>query len=299
VNPGGYIKVHRSMLEDGWYQSLTDRQKLAWLHLLMVVNWTPSEFGCRKCGKMWDLPAGAAAKSFRTLAALAGVSEKVMRGMLEKGVAKGTVKSDTRAQCHSVYTIVNWDKYQAGEKRGHREGTEEGTERARETAQRRHVNKKGRTKKGKNEEWAVMQEPLFTSPPSTEDEPPPKAKKKPKKPAKRAPWQHLLDVYYQDREELDGKGPQLDWRAKDKAIAQALLKGPPTWTVEELAPLIRKYNRMDDDYVREAGYPWAMFPKKINKLRIGGSSSSSNSPGRGPVKGAPDRYTGPPPRKSC
>jgi len=83
----------------------------------------------------------------------------------------------------------------------------------------------------------------------------------------RTPWQQLLEVYYDDREKLDGKGPQLDWKIKDRAVAEALLKGPPTWTVAELTPLILKYNRMDDDYARDAGYPWPLFPKKINKLR--------------------------------
>jgi hypothetical protein len=271
------------------------------LTLMWDARWRDEQVFNTQTRQFETVGRGQLLISQRELSANAGVGRRVVRttlAMLEADPGDTAFLTQEPTQGKTLITIENYSKYQ-----GDDIDADPATDPAptQQPTQRRpglYYTKKGKKgKKGKNEH-PCQQEPLFTSHPGTEDDPAPKAKKKPKKPAKRAPWQRLLDVYYQDREELDGKGPQLDWGTRDKAIAQALLKGPPTWTVEELAPLIRKYNRMDDDYVRAAGYPWAMFPKKINKLRIGGGAKSASPAGRAPFKGAPDRYTGPPPRKS-
>ena len=273
-----FIFLWRSLLADGWFMALTEKQKWAWIALLLQVNYAPSEYYCRKCQREFKMPKGSTAKTYRTLASTAGVGEHVMRGLLEKAVRKGNLSVMSKEPCHVLYVVENWEKYQGSvaTRSQHRRNTVA-------TPSQEEERNKGTREEGKNQHRVISQQKaLFTSPSISGDEPSPQGKKKASKPAKRADWQRVLDVYYQDREQLDGKGPQLDWRTKDKAVAQSLLKGPPVWTVEELAPLIRKYNRMDDDYVREAGYPWAMFPKKINKLRIGRNAGPSN--GSGPFK---------------
>ena len=108
----GWIKLWRDILEDGWYMSLTDKQKLAWIHLLATVNYMPSEYGCKRCGKAFNLPAGATAKTYRTLASMAGVGEQVMRGLLKKATEKGSLRVLHRSHCHTIYVVDNWDIYQ-------------------------------------------------------------------------------------------------------------------------------------------------------------------------------------------
>ena len=97
----GYVKLYRSVREDGWFQSLTDRQKLAWIYLLLEVNWQPSEFGCSRCGEVFNLPAGSTAKSLSTLSNRMGCTIKVLRGhclkvMHQKMVAQFTLIEQTR-----------------------------------------------------------------------------------------------------------------------------------------------------------------------------------------------------------
>ena len=112
MSAAGWIKIHRGIIRDGWYQSLTDLQKLAWFNLLVTVNWQPSEFGCKNCGEIMELPAGATGKSIQTLAATFKQGAHVVRGMLDKAVRNGTVTRRVKPRCHSVYVVVNWEKYQ-------------------------------------------------------------------------------------------------------------------------------------------------------------------------------------------
>jgi|TARA_Y100000310_G_C20604686_1_gene774895 hypothetical protein len=111
----GWIMLWREILEDGWYQSLTEKQQLGWLHLLMLVNWKSSEYGCPKCGGYWQLPAGTTAKTDRTLSDEAGVGRSVMRGLLRKAIKKGCVSILEHRRCHTIYVINNWDKFQGSD----------------------------------------------------------------------------------------------------------------------------------------------------------------------------------------
>jgi len=108
----GWIRLYRRLLEDGWYLALTDAQARAWVHLLLLVNWKESEWCCHKCSTQAILPAGATAKTFRTLAQRAHVGEHVMRKLLEKALRAGKLEVLYLSGCHKVYLVVNWQKYQ-------------------------------------------------------------------------------------------------------------------------------------------------------------------------------------------
>ncbi len=107
-----FILLWRSLLRDGWFMSLTDSQKWAWIGLLLQVNFAPSEYCCYRCDKEFKLPAGATAKTYRNLAKEAQVGEQVLRTVLRKAVNKGNVTILDRARCHVLYAVENWDKYQ-------------------------------------------------------------------------------------------------------------------------------------------------------------------------------------------
>lgn len=76
-------------------------------------------------------------------------------------------------------------------------------------------------------------------------------------------------MYHEAFLEAHGKAPNIEWAKNDRSKAMALLKGPPARTVDELAPLLRRYVSMDDDWARAQGYPFAGFGSKINKLMVG------------------------------
>ncbi len=92
--------------------SLTIPQRWAWVSLLLLVNWKPSEWGCQRCGKVLALPAGATARTYRNLAAAAGVGEHIMAALLRKSLRAGRASVTDRSRCHVAYVIENWTKYQ-------------------------------------------------------------------------------------------------------------------------------------------------------------------------------------------
>ena len=282
----GYIKLWRSTLEDGWYQSLTDRQQLAWLHFLLTVNWAPSEYGCRRCGGYWHLPSGATAKSLETLAEHTGASIKVLRAMLAKAAKKGTIKILDRAQCHTIYVVVNWDKYQGGSKTGHDGFEKQGTERA----QRGHREGTERAQEEEREEGKEGKEV------------PPKPPRGPALSAASqglAKWWGDSHPWWQDHD--FGARELAAWA---KALDQILRMDKRT----ELE--IRHLGGLIFGDVRDGGgFPgWARNCRTPGKLRqkkdgatyweiisdqLSGRNRQSYQPRNGPMKGAPDTYTGP------
>jgi hypothetical protein len=110
-----WIRLYESLLDDGLWQLLPGEQAKALIGLLLQVNWQPSEFGCRQCHKIMQLPPGATARSYRTLAERARVSEGCMKRLIANLTKKGFLKNASRPRCHTVYVVKNWEKYQTAE----------------------------------------------------------------------------------------------------------------------------------------------------------------------------------------
>jgi DNA-binding transcriptional regulator YhcF (GntR family) len=144
--PGSWIKLHRSLLDDGLWQTLSDGQKVALVGLLLQVNWQETEFGCRNCHEVIKLPPGSTAKSYRALAKGAGTTPGIMHRAIQRLVDYGFISNESRTRCHTLYVVKNWEKYQADER-----DPDQSQNQSQSQAQtnRSTMNKKG--KKGKKE----------------------------------------------------------------------------------------------------------------------------------------------------
>jgi hypothetical protein len=251
----GYVKLYRSVREDGWFQSLTDRQKLAWIYLLLEVNWQPSEFGCSRCGEVFNLPAGSTAKSLSTLSNRMGCTIKVLRGLFKKGIKKGAIRAQRRAQCHCVYVIENWHKYQSDDdgraqqraQRGHREGTERALE-----------------EEGKKERSSTA--PAKKPSRKAAQELPKKGKPYTERAFKTIP-DFALCCYYEEYQQRHGQPPQVDWQGRDRVVMSKLCSGPPSRDRDQIQTLVCSYLDCKEDYLVDAGHPIALLPYRVNALQ--------------------------------
>ena len=100
----GYIKLHRKLINWGWYKD--SNTKAVFLHLLMIANYTESRY------KGVEIHPGQAVIGRKTLAAALGMSEQKIRTALNhlKSTNEITIKSTNK---FSVVTIVNWALYQS------------------------------------------------------------------------------------------------------------------------------------------------------------------------------------------
>lgn len=129
ANGPGWIKLWRSLLKDALWMAMTDSQRVALVGLLLSVNWEEKDHICPRCWKKITVGPGMTTKSIRDLSRGIGVSRKVMHGVLQKLDAIGFLrreKSENRGQCHCLYIINNWEKYQGENEGWDRRGDSEG-----------------------------------------------------------------------------------------------------------------------------------------------------------------------------
>lgn len=102
----GYIKLHRKLLDWGWYKD--PNTKAVFLHLLLTANFTESEYMGVK------IYPGQTVIGRKALAKTLGMSEQNIRTALThlKSTNEITIKVTNK---FSVVTIVGWEKYQADE----------------------------------------------------------------------------------------------------------------------------------------------------------------------------------------
>lgn len=107
--------------------------------------------------------------------------------------------------------------------------------------------------------------------------------------AYKAPWKATLDCYYEEYQHQEwnpeGVVPAVSWNGRDKSAAQALAKGR---TKEECWKLVKAFLTLDDQYLLEQGYPFALINSKLNKILVGRKApprSSSSREVRLPSKG--------------
>lgn len=102
----GYIKLHRKLLDWGWYKD--PNTKAVFLHLLLTANFTESEYMGVK------IYPGQTVIGRKALAETLGMSERNVRTALEhlKETKEITITSTNK---FSIVTVVGWELYQLGD----------------------------------------------------------------------------------------------------------------------------------------------------------------------------------------
>lgn len=99
----GFVKLHRKLLQWGWYKDHVVKD--LFLHLLLTANFEETEW------QGLTLHAGDLVTSYKSLSADLGFSEQQIRTALQK------LKTTKEITCKStnkftVITVVNWGNYQ-------------------------------------------------------------------------------------------------------------------------------------------------------------------------------------------
>lgn len=102
----GYVKLHRKMLNWGWYSDPNTFR--VFMHLLLTASYEENEFRGMK------LKAGDVVFGRKKLAQELGLSERQVRTAIEHLISTNeiTIKTTNR---FTVATIENWTKYQSHE----------------------------------------------------------------------------------------------------------------------------------------------------------------------------------------
>lgn len=110
----GYIKIHRKMLEWGWYDDVNT--KVVFLHLLLTANFKDTE---------WhgiQLKRGDVVTSISSLAETLKLSERNVRTALKHLEVTGEVTSKSHAKFR-IISIKNYNQYQDDDKQSDRQVT--------------------------------------------------------------------------------------------------------------------------------------------------------------------------------
>jgi len=109
-----YLKLHRKMLEWGWYSDINTR--ILFFHCLLKTNWKAGEW----CGIKFS--AGQFITSLQTLANETGLSVQQVRTALQHLVSTGELTSYQQGKAR-VITVNNWNEYQIDNKVDNKEVT--------------------------------------------------------------------------------------------------------------------------------------------------------------------------------
>lgn len=99
----GYIKIHRKILEWGWYKEINT--KILFIHMLLKANWRETNF------KGTTVPRGSFVSSYPHLAEECDMTINELRTALKhlKSTGEVTVRTSNK---YSVFTVNNYCKYQ-------------------------------------------------------------------------------------------------------------------------------------------------------------------------------------------
>lgn len=100
---GGFVVLHRSILNWGWY--LDGNTKNLFIHLLLTANYAPGVWKGRK------IEAGQRLTSVNKLSLELGLSNKQIRTSLKHLQETGEVACESTSQ-YTVITVKNYEKYQ-------------------------------------------------------------------------------------------------------------------------------------------------------------------------------------------
>lgn len=107
---GGYIKLFRTLQDAGFANR--PEYVATWVHVLMLATHKPRQ--TMLGGQTVQLHAGQFVSGRKALAARVGVSEKVMRTVLEFFEREGMISRDT-SNAGTVFTVCNYSVYQANQ----------------------------------------------------------------------------------------------------------------------------------------------------------------------------------------
>ena len=137
----GYIKIHRKLLEWGWYQDHVAKE--VFLHLILTANFREKEWMGRMIGR------GQTVTSYAGLAAELGFSVQQIRTAINKLKATGEITSEATNR-YTIITIENWEKYQFEKEEATSETTAEATS-DQQTDNKQTTNNQQHLKKDKND----------------------------------------------------------------------------------------------------------------------------------------------------
>ena len=103
----GHIKLHRAIVEWGWYKDLPTCK--LWLHLLLRANYK----ACAWQDK--DIPRGAFVTSYAALSTESRLSVQQVRTALDKLKRTGEITVKTNRH-YTVITVSKYDEYQSAER---------------------------------------------------------------------------------------------------------------------------------------------------------------------------------------
>lgn len=129
-----FIKLYRKFTEWEWYSDISTSR--LFLHLILTVNWTD---------KKWQgicIERGSRVASYQVLSTETGLSVKQVRTAIKKLQSTGEVAIKSTNK-YSVFTVKNYDLYQAN-------GKQEAGERQAEDKQRATTKESKEVKKEKN-----------------------------------------------------------------------------------------------------------------------------------------------------
>lgn len=107
-----YLKLHRKMLNWGWYDDINT--KVVFLHCLLKTNWLPGE---------WhgiEYKAGEFITSLETLSNETHLSISQVRTAIKHLEMTGEITSKSQGKCRLI-TVNNWDAYQGSDKEDDKE----------------------------------------------------------------------------------------------------------------------------------------------------------------------------------
>lgn len=139
----GYVKLHRSMLEWGWYTDIPTR--VLFDHLLLVVNWKPGVFLGQR------VEPGSVVTSHGKLAEGSGLTEKQVRRALSNLESTGEITIG-RAGRGQLVTLTGWAFYQSDDETGAASGQLQGRDRAETGQLQGNYQRREESKKGRNRE---------------------------------------------------------------------------------------------------------------------------------------------------
>ena len=118
---GGYISLHRQILDWGWFKNANTLQ--LFIYLLLAANFTDGVFE----GQV--IKRGQIATSLPALAKNTGLSVKEVRTALKHLIGTGEV-ADSSSNRFRVITIVKYDEYQRRADKKAGKGQAKGRQRA-------------------------------------------------------------------------------------------------------------------------------------------------------------------------
>ena len=152
----GYIKLHRSIREWGWYQDAVVSR--VFVELLLRASYKESAYGRLKI-KPGDVIVGR-----KALAESLGLSEQQVRTALEKLQQTGEIKMRA-TNTFSVVTLVNWAKYQSEDGESNQQITnKQPTDNQQPTNEQPHFKNEKNVKEGKEYTRAQAKKKTYQKP---------------------------------------------------------------------------------------------------------------------------------------